>query len=64
MLRRAFSSLGATERRYLLENLVAVRDLGGAARAAAAIVTEKDRETLKAMSQEVSKALDDLDDLF
>jgi hypothetical protein len=64
MLRRAFGGLGATERRYLLENLLAVRKLGDHARAAAQVIAEKDKEKLKEMSEEISKAMDDLDDLL
>lgn len=64
MLRSAFSPLGATERRYLLENLLSVRRIGEKARAAAAIVTEKDKEKLKAMGDDMKKAMDDLDDLL
>ena len=63
-LRRAFSSLGATERRYLLENLLAVRKISDKARQAQAVIAEKDKDKLKAMSADLSKALDDLDDLL
>ena len=64
VLRRAFSPLGATERRYLVENLVALRKLGGNARDAAAIVATRDKEKLAAMSEDIAKAMDDLDDLL
>jgi hypothetical protein len=63
-LRRAFADLGATERRYLLENIVAVRSLGGSARAAAAVIAETDKAKLAAMDAELASALDDLDDLL
>lgn len=64
ILRRAFAALGPTERRYLLENVVAVRGLGQKAHAAQAVLLEKDREKLKEMSSELSRAMDDLDDLL
>ena len=64
VLRRAFSPLGATERRYLVENLVALRKLGGHAREAAAVVAARDKEKLAAMSEDIAKAMDDLDDLL
>jgi hypothetical protein len=64
VLRRAFSPLGATERRYLVENLVALRKLGGQAREAAAVVAARDKEKLAAMSEDIAKAMDDLDDLL
>jgi hypothetical protein len=60
ILRRALASLGPTERRYLLENLVAVRGLGQDARAVQAVIAEQDKEKLKELSSE----LDDLDDLL
>lgn len=60
MLRRAFGPLGATERRYLLENLLAIRHLGAKAQAAAQIITEKDKEKVK----DAVKDLGDLDDLL
>ncbi|WP_441290743.1 DUF5682 family protein [Sorangium sp. KYC3313] len=64
VLRRAFAALGATERRYLLENVLAARKLGDKARAAQAVLLEKDREKLKEMSEDLSQAMDDLDDLL
>ncbi|AUX47766.1 hypothetical protein SOCE26_092900 [Sorangium cellulosum] len=64
ILRRAFAELGATERRYLLENVLAARKLGEKARAAQAVLLEKDREKLKEMSEELSQAMDDLDELL
>ncbi|MEO7332152.1 MAG: DUF5682 family protein [Minicystis sp.] len=64
VLRRAFAVLGPTERRYLLENLLAVRSIGEKAREAQAILLEKDKDKLKAMSADLAKAMDDLDDLL
>jgi hypothetical protein len=66
VLRRAFGGLGATERRYLLENVLAARRIGDKAAqgAAQAVLLEKDKEALKAMSADLSKAMDDLDDLL
>jgi len=64
VLRRAFASLGATERRYLLDNLLAVRKIGEHARDAAGVLASKDVDKLKAMSDEITKAMDDLDDLL
>jgi hypothetical protein len=64
VLRRAFAPLGSTERRYLIENLVAIRRLGGQAREVAAVVAERDKEKLAAMSEDIAKAMDDLDDLL
>ena len=64
VLRRAFGGLGQTERRYLLENVLAVRRIGDKATAAQAVLLEKDKEKLQAMSADLSKAMDDLDDLL
>ncbi|WP_437286853.1 DUF5682 family protein [Sorangium sp. So ce406] len=64
VLRRAFAGLGATERRYLLENVLAARKLGDKARAAQAVLLEKDREKLKEMSEDLSQAMEDLDELL
>lgn len=63
-LRRALGPLGATERRYLLENLVALRNLGQSAQAARAIVVEKDKQKLRDMNKDLGKVMDDLDDLL
>jgi hypothetical protein len=64
-LRRAFGQLGATERRYLLENLLGLRGIGSQkARAAQAVLAARDREALAQMSGALSAALDDLDDLL
>jgi hypothetical protein len=62
-LRRALSILGPTERRYLLENVLAVRGIDDAA-GARAIVTQKDQAQLQAAAKAASLALDDLDDLL
>jgi hypothetical protein len=64
VLRRAFSGLGATERRYLLENLLATRKIGEHAREATQVLASKDVDKLKAMSEDIAKAMDDLDDLL
>jgi hypothetical protein len=64
VLRRAFAPLGPTERRYLLENLVALRGLAERAGAAKAVVEEKEKDKLKALDADLSSALDDLDDLL
>ncbi|HTJ41740.1 MAG TPA: DUF5682 family protein [Kofleriaceae bacterium] len=64
VLRRALGALGAVERRYLLDNVIAVRGLGAAAREAAAVVDQKDADALEAMQAELGAALDDLDDLL
>jgi hypothetical protein len=63
-LRRAFGGLGTTERRYLLENVLALRRLSDKGRAAQEVLGEKDKEKLKAMSSELSKAMDELDELL
>lgn len=64
-LRRAFGQLGATERRYLLENLLGLRRIGPQqAREAQAVLAARDREALAQMSGALSAALDDLDDLL
>ncbi|HEY4176774.1 MAG TPA: DUF5682 family protein [Kofleriaceae bacterium] len=64
MLRRAFSGLGATERRYLLENLLSARTIGPHANAAKQVLASKDIEKLKEMSADIAAAMDDLDDLL
>jgi uncharacterized protein DUF5682 len=63
-LRRAFAVLGSTERRYLLENVLALRNLSGKARAAGQILDEKDIQKLKDMKSDLSKTLDELEDLL
>jgi hypothetical protein len=62
VLRRAFSVLGPSERRYLAENLIALRDVGAAD--ATTILRQGDAETLKEMSDELSKVMDDLGDML
>ena len=64
VLRRAFSRLGSTERRYLLENVLAARRIADRAEAAHIVLMEQDRERLRAMSDELSAAMDDLDELL
>jgi uncharacterized protein DUF5682 len=64
ILRRAFGELDATERRYLLENVLALRGLHQDARAAQTLIAETDKEVLRAMSEDVQKAMEDLDDLL
>ncbi|RKH06814.1 DUF5682 family protein [Corallococcus carmarthensis] len=64
VLRRALGSLGATERRYLMENVMGVRQLKDKGRAVKAVLEEKDKATLKDLSADLGKALDDLDDLL
>jgi hypothetical protein len=64
VLRRAFAGLGATERRYLIENLLAVRAIGAHGRAATAVLAAKDVETLKAMDADLGSVMDDLDGLL
>jgi hypothetical protein len=63
-LRSAFGGLGTTERRYLLENVLALRHLSDKGRAAQEVLGEKDREKLKAMSGDLAKAMDELEDLL
>jgi Family of unknown function (DUF5682) len=63
-LRRAFGVLGATERRYLLENVLALRNLSNQGRSAQQILDEKDREKLKSIAGDLSKTIDELDDLL
>jgi hypothetical protein len=63
-LRRALAVLGATERRYLLENVLAVRKLTASAQSAQQILNETDREKLKSMTGDLSQAIDELDDLL
>jgi Family of unknown function (DUF5682) len=63
VLRRAFTVLGPTERRYLTENLVALRGISSA-RAAQSVLQQGDAEALKQMNQDLAKVMDDLDDLL
>lgn len=64
VLRRALAALGATERRYLLDNVIAIRGIGAQARAAAAVIAETDKARLAALGGDLAAALDDLDDLL
>lgn len=64
VLRRALGGLGATERRYLVEQVVGLRAAGGGARQAARVLAERDVDALRAMDTELGAALDDLDDLL
>jgi hypothetical protein len=64
VLRRAFTGLGNTERRYLLENIIFLRNLGGESQEARKLVEERDREKLKNMSEEIAAAMDALDDIL
>jgi hypothetical protein len=62
-LRRAFAVLGTSERRFLLEHLVALH--GGAAKAEGAqVLTAPDKAALADLGSTLGKALDDLDDLL
>jgi Family of unknown function (DUF5682) len=63
-LRRAFAVLGATERRYLLENVLAIRNLSDHGKSAQQILNQKDKHTLKSIAGDLSKAIDELDDLL
>lgn len=64
LLRRAFGSLGATERRWFLESLIGVRGLGAQAKAAVAVITTADEAKLAEVSEDLDAALGDLDDLL
>lgn len=64
LLRRVFGTLGATERRYFLENLIGARGLGARASAAMAVITTTDEATLAEVSEDLDAALGDLDDLL
>jgi len=64
LLRRAFGALGATERRIFLENLIAVRKLGGQASAAVVVLTTRDEAALAEVAEDLDDALGDLDDLL
>lgn len=63
ILRRAFSILGASERRYLAEHLIALRGIGSAS-AATAVLQQGDADALKAMQSDLSSLMDDLGDLL
>jgi hypothetical protein len=62
VLRRAFAALGATERRYLLENVIGVRDIRAKAGEVAALISEKDRDKLKAMNADLGSLMGDSED--
>jgi hypothetical protein len=66
MLRRAFADLGKTERRYLVETLMAAGGYADRSHAAsvAQVVTAKDDDALRAASDAIAKAMDDLGDPF
>jgi hypothetical protein len=64
LLRRAFAALGATERRYLLEHVLALRKLGGAATAASQVLAASDVDKLAAINADLAAAMADLDDLL
>jgi hypothetical protein len=64
LLRRAFGSLGAVERRWFLETLVTARGLGAKAQAAMTVITTQDEAKLAEVSEDLDAALGDLDDLL
>ena len=64
LLRRAFAALGATERRYLLEHILALRQLGGTATAAAQVLAASDVDKLAAIDADLAAVMADLDDLL
>ncbi|PWU17121.1 MAG: hypothetical protein C5B50_11850 [Verrucomicrobia bacterium] len=62
-LRRAFSVLGSSERRFLLEHLLALH--GSTAKAETAqVLTAPDKATLSDLGKTLSDALEDLNDLL
>jgi hypothetical protein len=62
-LRRAFSVLGSSERRFLLEHLIALH--GAAAKAESAqVLTAPDKAALTDLGKTLGDALDDLNDLL
>jgi hypothetical protein len=62
-LRRAFAVIGTSERRFLLEHIVALH--GGSAKAESAqVLTAPDKAALEDLGATLGKALDDLDDLL
>lgn len=63
LLRRAFASLGPTERRYLTEHLLALHAVGEVA-AARQVLATRDVETLTALDGELADAMADLEDLL
>ena len=62
VLRRAFSVLGTSERRYLAENLIALRKVN--ADEATRVLRQGDAATLRSMNEELSTLMDDLGDLL
>lgn len=60
-LRRALAVLGSSERRFLIENLMALR---GGAPDMKAVVAAPDKAALKELGGSIASALDDLDDLL
>ena len=64
VLRRAFGGLGATERRYLLENVLAMRALGDKAQGGAGRAAREGQGEAPGDERELAKAMDDLDDLL
>jgi hypothetical protein len=62
-LRRAFSVLGASERRFLLEHLVALHGKGAEKETAQALTTT-DAKALEDLGKSLGAALDDLNDLL
>jgi hypothetical protein len=62
-LRRAFSVLGSSERRFLLEHLIALH--GSTAKAQSAqVLTAPDKAALSDLGKTLADALDDLNDLL
>jgi hypothetical protein len=62
-LRRAFAVLGSSERRFLLEHLIALH--GATAKAESAqVLTAPNKEALTDLGKTLGDALDDLDDLL
>jgi hypothetical protein len=62
-LRRAFAVLGSSERRFLLEHLIALH--GATAKAESAqVLTAPDKAALTDLGKTLGQALDDLDDLL
>jgi hypothetical protein len=62
-LRRAFAVLGSSERRFLLEHLIALH--GSTAKAESAqVLTAPDKAALTGLGDTLGKALDDLNDLL
>jgi hypothetical protein len=60
VLRRALGPLGSTERRYLVETLVKVRNIGSQALEARSVLQEQDKEKLQSMAGDLSDLMDDL----